>query len=233
MTVTAGATSASFQASISSVGSAQTATLAASVAGTVKSYSLSLGATAATLTISSASVNFGTINVSSTTSQSVTLTSSGTASLTISGASVNGTGFTLSGASFPLTLTAGQTTTLAISFDPTTAGATTGSVVLTSNSSTGTTSTVALSGTGQAVPFEVSLTWDAPGSSSIPVVGYNVYRANSGTSSYSIVNPSLDASTAYTDTTVADGSSYMYYVVSVDAEGNQSVPSSTFNALIP
>jgi hypothetical protein len=233
VTVAAGATSASFQAAISSVSSAQTATLAATVAGTAKSFSLSLGSGIAKLTLSSTSLNFGSINVASTASQSVTLTSSGTASLTISAATISGTGFTLSGASFPLTLTAGQTAVLTVGFDPTVAGATSGSVILTSNSSTGTSSTVALSGTGQAVPFEVSLNWEAPESTSVTVVGYNVYRAISGTSSYSIVNPSLDASTNYTDTTVVNGSSYMYYVVSVDSIGNQSAPSGTFNAIIP
>jgi hypothetical protein len=32
---------------------------------------------------------------------------------------------------------------------------------------------------------------------------------------------------------VADGTAYTYYVVSVDAEGNQSVPSTPFSTTIP
>jgi hypothetical protein len=233
VTVATGSTSANFQAEVSTVSSAQTVTLTATSGGTAQSYSISLEAAVPTLKLSASSVSFGTVNVASTATQSLTLTSTGTGILTVSAGSVSGTGFTLSGASFPLTLSAGQSTALTIGFDPTVAGATSGTLTLTSNSSTGSTSTVALSGTGAAVPYKVSLTWNAAVDSSDPVAGYDVYRATSGSSSYTLLNSSLDTSTSYTDATVVDGSSYTYYIVSVDAEGNQSAPSSTFAISIP
>jgi len=91
------------------------------------------------------------------------------------------------------------------------------------------------SGSGASSPssYEVNLTWDAPASSPDPVAGYNVYRAVSGSSTYQLLNSSVDTSTSYTDTTVADNTSYTYYVESVDAEGNQSVPSNTITISIP
>ncbi|MGB0082339.1 MAG: choice-of-anchor D domain-containing protein, partial [Terracidiphilus sp.] len=73
--------------------------------------------------------------------------------------------------------------------------------------------------------YAVDLAWDAPTSSPDPVAGYDIYRAASGSSTYQLLNPSVNSSTSYTDTTVADNTSYTYYIESVDAEGNQSVPS--------
>jgi hypothetical protein len=233
VTVTAGATSASFQAEVSVVSTAQTAKLTASVGSAAQSYVISLGTGTPKLTLSAASLSFGKVNVASLLSLSVTLTSTGTAPVTVSAGSVSGAGFTLSGVAFPLTLNVGQSAVLTISFNPLTALTANGVLTLTSNSSTGVTSTVTLSGTGLTVSYEVNLSWDAPASSSDPAVGYNVYRASSGSSSYSLINPSLDGSTNYTDTTVADGTSYTYYVVSVDSAGNQSAPSSAFTATIP
>jgi len=84
-----------------------------------------------------------------------------------------------------------------------------------------------------AAAYEVTLTWDAPAGSSDPVVGYNIYRAPSGSTTYSLLNATVNTPTEYTDTTVASGSSYSYYVESVDAQGNQSVPSNILSFTIP
>jgi len=162
----------------------------------------------------------------------VTLTSLGTAPLIISAGSVTGAGFNISGISYPLTLNPGQSATLYIQFDPTSAGATTGTVTLTSNASPSTT-TIGLSGTGGTGSYEVQLTWIAPTNSTDPVAGYNVYRAAGNGSSYQLLNSSVNTETTYTDSTVQDGTSYTYYVESVDASGNQSTPSNTFSASIP
>ena len=192
--------------------------------------------TVPTLSLQSTSVAFGDVALNTPTYQSVTLTSSGTAAVTVSAASVSGTGFTISGLSCPLSLNPGQTAVLQIEFDPTVGGAVTGAVTLTSNSSAGSTSTISLSGTGtgtaQKSSYEVDLSWDAPTSSTDPVAGYSIYRSSGG-SSYQLLNASVNASLAYTDTSVQDGSSYTYYVVSVDAEGNQSVPSTTYTVSVP
>ncbi len=81
--------------------------------------------------------------------------------------------------------------------------------------------------------YAVDLTWEAPASSPDPVAGYNIYRAVSGSFAYQLLNPSVNSSTSYTDTTVADNTSYTYYIESVDGESNQSVPSNSFTVSIP
>jgi len=65
------------------------------------------------------------------------------------------------------------------------------------------------------------------------VAGYDVYRAVSGSSSYELLNSSLDDATSYTDTTVQEGVAYTYYIVSVDASGDQSDPSNLFSVTVP
>jgi hypothetical protein len=235
VTVAAGATSAGFSATATAVSTAETATLTATSGGGTKTYGISLDVAVPTLTLQSTSVPFGDVTDGSPSYQSVTLTSSGTAAVTVSAGSVSGTGYTISGVSFPSTLTPGQTATLEIEFDPTVAGLSDGSVTLTSNSSTGTTSTISLSGTGVAASssYEVNLTWDAPTDSSDPVAGYNIYRAISGSSTYQMLNSSINSGTSYTDTSVSNNTSYIYYVESVDAEGNQSAPSNSFTVSVP
>jgi hypothetical protein len=207
--------------------------LTASLGGVTSTYSISLGAAIPTLTLQSTSVAFGDVTLNSPEYQSVTLTSSGTAQLTISAGTLTGTGFSMSGVSFPLTLNAGSTAELEIEFDPTSAGTASGTVTLTSNSSTGATSQISLSGTGESASYEVNLSWDAPSSSTDPVAGYNIYRATGTSTSYALVNPSVTASTNFTDTTVASNTSYSYYVESVDAEGNQSAPSNAYSVSVP
>ncbi len=233
VTVAAGATSATFTATISAVSTAQTATLTATSGGGTETYGISLGAAVPTLKLQSTSIPFGDVTDGTPAYQSVILTSSGTVAVTVSAGSVSGTGYTISGVSFPTTLNPGQTATLQIEFDPTTPGVSDGAVTLTSNSSAGTTSTISLSGTGMALSYEVILTWDAPTDSSDPALGYNVYRAISGSSTYELLNSSLDATTTYTDSTVQNATAYVYYVESVDAAGNPAVPSNTYTVSIP
>jgi len=91
---------------------------------------------------------------------------------------------------------------------------------------------VSLSGTGTAVAHEVDLSWDAPGSSPDPVMGYNVYRSTGGGASQ-LINPSIQTPTSYVDSTVASGSSYNYIVKSVDSNGVESVPSNQITVTIP
>jgi len=47
------------------------------------------------------------------------------------------------------------------------------------------------------------------------------------------LNSSLDDATSYTDTTVQEGVAYTYYIVSVDASGDQSDPSNLFSVTVP
>ena len=232
VTVAAGATSAGFTATVSAVTTAQSATLTGSAGGITQTYGISLNAAVPGLSVGAATVTFGSVNLNTLATQSVILTSSGTAPVTISAGSVTGTGFTISGVSFPLSLNPGQTATLYIQFDPTVLGTATGTVTLTSNASPST-ATIGLSGTGQAVSYQVTLTWSAPSSSTDPVAGYDIYRATGGSSSFQLLNPAIDVPMSYTDTTVQSGGSYSYYVESVDAAGNQSAPSNTYAVSIP
>lgn len=235
VTIPFGATSAEFAATVSAVTTKQTATLTANNFVFSGTFQLTLNAYVPSLTLNTTSVAFGDVDENTTATESVQLTSSGTAPLTISGASVSGSEFGESGMSFPVTLNPGQSAELYVQFDPTAAGAATGSITISSNASNGSSAVVQLSGTGQqsSSSYEVNLTWDAPGESSDPVSGYDIYRAPSGSSSYQLLNASANSSTAYTDATVTAGTAYTYYVVSVDADGNQSAPSNTFNVTIP
>jgi hypothetical protein len=205
--------------------------LTASAGGVTENYTIQLGAATPGLTLQSTSASFGNVTVNTSATQTVLLTSSGTAALTITAASVSGAGFSLTGPGLPVTLQPEQTANLDIQFEPTTTGAATGAVTLTANTSSGT-ATVKLTGTGQAASYEVQMSWNAPTDSSDPVVGYDIYREVSG-GSYQMVNTSVDDLTTYTDTGVQSGTECIYYVVSVDASGNQSTPSNVFTVTIP
>lgn len=233
VTLPAGATSAVFTATVAAVSTTQTATITASGGGVSKATSLQLNATSAAWTVASTSVAFGTVALNTTATQSVVITSTGTAALTINSGSVTGTGFSISGLSFPTTLNPGQTTTLNMAFDPTTAASDTGTVTLVSNAASGGTKAIALSGTGQSTSYAVDLTWSAPSSGSDPVAGYNIYRSSNGGSSYQMLNSSMNAPTSYTDSSVTSGASYTYYVESVDGQGNASGPSNSWSVTIP
>jgi fibronectin type 3 domain-containing protein len=131
-----------------------------------------------------------------------------------------------------VTLTPTQTLTVTVQFEPPTAGAVTGQLAISSNSTTGGTADVALSGTGTAVAHSVDLSWTAPSSSTDPAVGYNIYRAISG-GSFALLNSSPDSSTTYVDSTVVNGTTYNYYVESVDSSGVESVASNEITVAIP
>jgi hypothetical protein len=112
--------------------------------------------TQAALSANPASVNFGSLLVGSNGSVPVTLTNTGTASVTISAASASGPGFTISGLTVPLTINAGQNTSLTAKFAPTSAGSANGNISITSNAP-GSPMAIALSGTGTAAQPQLSI----------------------------------------------------------------------------
>jgi hypothetical protein len=185
------------------------------------------------LSIDGTSITFGQVTVKDPSTQSLILKSTGTASVTITSAAVSGTGFSISGMSFPKTLNPGQSATLEVEFDPAAAGSASGKLVVVSNSSYGT-ATVVLKGTGVAASgYQVNLSWDAPGSSKTEIAGYRIYRATSGSSAYQQLNPALDTSTSYADTTVKASTTYDYYVESVSTSGTSSAPSGVLSIAVP
>ena len=155
--VPAGATTAAFTAIVSSVGTAQTATLTASSGSVSQTFSLQLNAAVPALTVSATSLTFGSVQVNNTAAaQSVILTSSGTAPVTVNSPLLSGAGFTVSGATFPVMLNPGQAATLSVQFDPATVGAATGQLTITSDSSSRAMAVIGLSGTGTSVPANLT-----------------------------------------------------------------------------
>ncbi len=182
------------------------------------------------LTFSTTNLGFGNVNTGSSSTQSVTVTNSGNASVTVSQISESGAGFTLSGAGTPVTLTAGQSLTFGVIFNPSAAGSAAGAVTVSSTAS-GSPKTIALSGTGvQATAPSVTLTWTA---STSTVSGYNVYRSTTNGSGYAKISSSLVGSVTYDDTTVQSGTTYYYVVTAVNASGEESTDSNQATAVIP
>lgn len=79
----------------------------------------------------------------------------------------------------------------------------------------------------------VDLSWDAPSSSPVPIEGYKIYRSTGSSSTYQVLNLSVDAQTTYVDSAVQSGLVYHYYVESVDSSGMQSSPSNPASVTIP
>jgi hypothetical protein len=130
---------------------AVTGTLGLTVGGsTALSLALSgTGVTPATLTASPTSFTFTSVTVGQSQSQTETVKNTGGENATISQVTVAGTGFSTSGISTPLTLTPGQSTSFSVTFAPTSAGSSTGSVMIDSNA-TDPALSVPLSGTAIA-----------------------------------------------------------------------------------
>jgi len=205
--------------------------LVSNAAGSPAAISLSGTGVAQTLVLSfsSTSLAFGTVNTGSSSTLSETIKNTGNSNAQISQIAENGSGFSLSGASAPVTLSPNQTTTFSVIFDPTSSGSATGTVTVTSNASSSPT-VIALSGTGQATSYTVSLSWTA---STSTVSGYNVYRSTTNGSGYSRMNGSLLGAVSYTDSTVQGDVTYYYVTTAVDSSGNESGYSNQATAVVP
>lgn len=180
-----------------------------------------------TLTITPSGFNFGDVNVGSSSAQTSTLSASG-GSVTVSSASSTNSEFSISGTSFPLTIASGQSAEIQIVFSPTKTGAVSGSLTLTSNASNSSASE-SENGTGVSPQYSVALSWNASTSS---VAGYNVYRGTTA-GAYTKINTTLDATTTYTDNTVASGTTYYYAATAVSPGGQESGYSSPLRVVIP
>jgi fibronectin type 3 domain-containing protein len=180
------------------------------------------------LSTTTLSFNGSSGNVSS---QPLTITSTGRRSVTIQNISFSNGVFSGSAVSLPATLSPGQTLTVKVIAKPqSTAQTGTLTVTSTANDPTVSLSETAISTT---TSHSVSLTWHAPSSSSDPVDSYQVDRAASGSTQYSTIGTTVASSTAFTDTSVTSGHTYVYEVRSVDQSGNTSNPSNTITMTIP
>lgn len=93
------------------------------------------GQQSGTLSLTAANLDFGSVTAGSSRALSVMATNTGSASVTVSGAAISTKYFVLTAPSLPVTLTAGQSTTVSIQFTPNAAGAFAASLTLTSNAS--------------------------------------------------------------------------------------------------
>jgi hypothetical protein len=179
------------------------------------------------LAIAPAPLNFGNVPVGTTQTLPVTLSASG-ASVTVSSAGSSSSQFALSGASFPVTIAAGQSVSFNVAFTPQASGTVSGSLSLASNASNSGTPEP-LAGVGTVTSYSVNLSWNA----SSDVMGYNVYRSAAANGKYSKINPSVNANTAYADSTVVSGQTYYYAATSVNSSGQESGMSTPVTAAVP
>jgi hypothetical protein len=190
-----------------------------------------VGSAGGTLTVSPATLNFGNVVVGSSTSQSLTL-SAANSSVTVSSDSLSSAEYSLSGVTLPVTLNAGQSLPLTVTFQPQTSGSANASLTFSTAVSGGSGVVVgaSLSGTGTApVQHSVGLNWQP---SSSQIVGYNVYRGSQSGGPYARLS-SADTTTTYADASVQAGSTYYYVVTAVDSSGTESVYSNQTQATVP
>jgi hypothetical protein len=155
------------------------------------------------------------------------VTNNGSSSILITGVTVSGAGFSQSGISAGTVVTPGQSVQVMVTFAPVVAGAVSGAKLAIASNATNSPTVVELTGTGT---HYVSLSWSP---SPTQNVDYNVYRGNSsGGESDTPINPSPLSATAYTDSSVASGTDYFYYVEAIDS-GVTSVRSNEAEAEVP
>jgi hypothetical protein len=236
VSATSGARSLGFTATAAAVTSAQTATLTASYrfAGRTSSQTFSLNlypapTSGSTLTVTPTSLAFGTVALNTPATLPVTLKNTGNSSITGT-AMVSGTGFSMTAASG--TISPGQSITGTVQFDPSSAGAATGTLTVKTNAENPLI-TVPLTGTGgSASQHSVTLNWSAPSNSPDPISGYITYRSANG-AAYAALNSSPLSATTYTDKSVQSGVTYNYYVESQASNGSLSTPSNAVQVKVP
>jgi hypothetical protein len=179
--------------------------------------------------VSPQSLAFGNVLIGTSAKQTVTLSNSSSTSITVNSVGISGTGFSQSSPTLPVTLAAGQSSSVTVTFAPQNSGSVSGALQIGSNSSNPSVS-VALSGTGSTVQHSVAVDWAA---STSTVAGYNVYRGTASGGPYSRINTTLITGLTYTDSTVSSGATYYYVVTAVAADGTESSFSSQVQAAIP
>lgn len=129
---TSGAISVAARASLST--STTTALSGASAsAGTIAVRLSGTGTGVGQLLVTPAGLNFGTSQVGDSVTKTLALTNSGDAPVTVTQAGVNGAGFAMGAMSLPLTVAAGQSRTVNVTFSPASAGAAAGKLSIASD----------------------------------------------------------------------------------------------------
>lgn len=184
-----------------------------------------------TLSVTPTSLNFGSESVGISHQLTVSLKNTGNSAVTVSGIGVSNSSFATGGGVNGATLAAGQTATLDVIFNPTTAAAHSGSVNISSNA-TNSPVTVAVIGTGVAgITHSVLLSWGA--SSSSGIAGYYLYRSTTTGSGFARLVASPLSGLKYTDGSVQPGRTYYYQVTAVSSAGVESPRTPEVTAVIP
>jgi hypothetical protein len=182
------------------------------------------------LTVSPSNLSFGDIKLGQDAVLPVLLQNTGSASVTISAVTVTGSGFKVSAPAPPFTVAPGADSNLSATFTPTTSAAYEGMLTVVSNAMDSP-NLETLTGNGTSVAnHSVSLTWVA--STSPGVSGYNMYRSESSSGSFTRINNFLISGITYTDATVQSGT-YYYAATSVDARGGESGYSNMAQVTVP
>jgi Abnormal spindle-like microcephaly-assoc'd, ASPM-SPD-2-Hydin len=187
---------------------ASNATLLLGVEGT--------GVSSESLTANPSIVSFGQVGVGTSSTVPVVLSNARSRKTTLSTFQTMGGGFSISGPTLPLTLEAGQSVTVNVTFTPPAATTEGGNFFV-----SGPGLVIPLTGTGIAAQYSVNLFWN----SSSGVTGYNVYRSTAANGTYSRINSNVDPNTAYTDGTVVSGQTYYYAATAVNSSGQESARS--------
>jgi hypothetical protein len=207
-----------------------TLTLVSNASDAVVSVALTGSGTSATgtLAVTPGSMSFGSVTIGTTETQNGSVTANG-GSVTLSSTSSNNSAFTIGGITLPVTLASGQSIPFTVSFAPTANGTVSANIsFFTSNSGSVLETT---NGSGATTQHIVGLSWNASNSASI--AGYNVYRGTSASGPYSRINSVLNASAAYSDSTVQSGQSYYYAATAVDSTGAESSYSNQVQVVVP
>jgi hypothetical protein len=187
------------------------------------------GVSGAQLTVTPSSLNFGNVTVGQSGTLGTTLKASNGA-VTITSDQLTSSEFVLSGITPPVTIASGSSVQVTVQFTPSQAGTASGNVGYFSNAAVSP-KVEHLIGIGVAPgSHSVSLTWQDNGQG---IVGYNIYRGTTHGGPYAMINTALDASTNYTDYTVAAGTTYYYVTTAVDSAGVESGYSNETHAVIP
>jgi hypothetical protein len=181
------------------------------------------------LAVAPSTINFGNVTVGTTQNQTGTLSAS-SAPVTVSSLGVSGSQFSVSGITLPLTIAAGNSVSFQLTFAPQTSGTASANVTFASNASNSP-AVEAVTGSGTLPQHSVALGWNT--STSVGVVGYNIYRGTVSGGPYTRLNSAPDTAPFDTDSTVLGGQTYYYVVTAVDSTGAESSYSSQVQAVIP
>lgn len=183
------------------------------------------------ITATPAYLAFGPVSKGTVKTQQLSLKSTGTTPADISRISILGTAFKLSHGNAGVILKPGQTLDLTVAFNPSQNGTANGMLDVSSNAPAMLQVPLGGIGADAGANHSVDLRWGP--SSSSGVIGYNVYRSSSADGMFTKLNAAVDASTTYSDSSVASGHTYFYAVTAVDSHNGESAFSAPASVSVP